>query len=217
MNGYKDNKRDLLRRMSRYPMINQLQYGTANAFGKNLCVAPSRIVPMSQKDIPEPDGTAPYIYYTTPRQEVEFVRCEAKALLFEPSAYFRSPHTFLQSVLYLVEPSFYQVVHLPRMRQDVLMRWLKEKLAQCPEANLFFQRLVSSEQNPLDTDPTCNKYFPLLMDLLEKEDVSIQVIHADREGGFKGITPAKTKKKKNLMLLQLSTGSYAPYGMVRAT
>lgn len=199
--------------MSKYPIIAQLQYGTASAFGKNLCISPSRIVPLSQKEIPEPEtgDEKSYIYYLTPRQEREFVCCKPKALLFEPSAYFRSPHTFLQSVLFLIEPRFYQVAHLPQQRRDVLLRWLKDKLSHLPEGKKFLQQILSSE---VDTDPSNHSYFPILVRLLETESRSIQVVHADSEGKFKGVTKNKEKKKSTILLLQLPTGCYAPYGIL---
>lgn len=205
--------------MSKYPIIAQLQYGTASAFGKNLCISPSRIVPLSQKEIPEPEmgDEKSYLYYLTPRQEREFVCCKPKAFLFEPSVYFRPPHTFLQSVLFLIEPRFYQVAHLPQKRRDVLLRWLKDKLEQVPEGKKFLQQILSSE---VDTDPGNHKYFPILVRLLEAtttattESRSIQVVHADSEGKFKGVTKSREKKKSTVLLLQLPTGWYAPYGIL---
>ena len=194
--------------MSRFPIIAQLQYGTE--FGKNLCPSPSRIVPLSQKEIPEPDVKHPVLYYVTLRQEKEFVSCQRKALLFEPSAYFHPPHTFLQSVLYLIEPRFYQAVHLPQLRKDVMMRWLKEKLALYPEGKKFLQHLLSNE---IDTDPWSNPYFSILVGLLEAAKHKLHVVHADLEGKFKGMTPQKMPEKQSIVLLQMSSGWYAPYGI----
>ena len=91
-----------------------------------------------------------------------------------------------------------------------MMRWLKEKLALYPEGKKFLQHLLSNE---IDTDPWSNPYFSILVGLLEAAKHKLHVVHADLEGKFKGMTPQKMPEKQSIVLLQMSSGWYAPYGI----
>ena len=216
-------------------VLNQLQYGTANNFGKNYCIPPSRIVPISFKEISEIQNHKNILYYVTPQQENKFIMCEKKGTLFEPSSYFSPPHTFLKSFLFLTSKSFYMIMGKPKERQDFIMRFLKDKMSilmnktndkkEKRDIQKFMQKIFYIKNDiEYDTDPFRNKYFKLMCKAIHVDKISFVVVHTDNEGYYKDITPkhldvskinssSNEYSEKYLIMLQLPNSNFSPCGI----
>ena len=101
-----------------FSILKQLQYCTSSDYGDNLNLAPSRIIPTSLvEDINTDTDEKSIIYYVPPRLGNEYVICQSGKKLPDPSAYFRSPNTFLKSFLYLRNVNYYDnTTHMDKFR-----------------------------------------------------------------------------------------------------
>ena len=181
-----------------FDILRQLQYCTGSCYGDNLNMVPSRIIPISLvEDISgnetNNDGKINnIIYYIPPRLGKEYVICNTENKLPEPSAYFRSPNTFLKSLLYLSNVNYYKKL---------------------------IQIIMNNTGGTFDTDPDKNPFFSKFIKvILKKEKYDIIIIRANDAGYYFDTVPSKLPKlnlisgKPNYILLLHSNGLYSPYG-----
>jgi len=245
--------------VSVFELLRHLQYGAGSDFGQNLNLPPSRIIPLSLREMNDDNmedgevmldlGTletgncygsedeAVEIPFVTPRLGEETLICRKGEWVPEPAAYFQPPHTFLQSILYLRSPGFFQSCHLPRKRQAFIHKYLVKALddfaanatgKRKEQAKKLIQKLLSDTSKRLDTDPEQNPNFALLYDILfpkEQKQENVIVIQTNEETSeFSSTTPEKlplplsTELAKDeigttyLLVCQLPSGLFAPYG-----
>ena len=87
-----------------FNILNQLQNCTGSYYGDNLNIVPSRIIPIclpEYKNDTTNSKSYNVIYYIPPNLKTEYIVCNTEKKIPEPSAYFRSPNTFMKSLLYL--------------------------------------------------------------------------------------------------------------------
>lgn len=253
--------------VSVFELLRHLQYGAGSDFGQNLNLPPSRIIPLSLREMNEDnseDGDAMLnlgalnirdteaisevseisqdapcveIPFVTPRLGEETLICRKGEWVPEPAAYFQPPHTFLQSILYLRSPAFFQSCHLPRKRHAYIHKYLVKALGDFAAnatgkrkevAKKLIQKLLSDTGRRLDTDPEQNPNFALLYDILfpkEQKQENVIVIQTNEETSeFSSTTPEKlplplsTELAKDeigttyLLVCKLPSGLFAPYG-----
>ena len=208
-----------------FNILRQLQYCNGSDYGDNLNIAPSRIIPISL--IEDNDNNKNIISYVPPRFGNEYVICDRNKKLPEPSAYFRSPNTFLKSLLYLCNVKYYDNVHLPLKANTILEHYLKDifeemsKNKENTKTKKLTQIILNNSDGIFDTDPHTNPYYSdFLKILLKKEKYNILVIRSDYNGNYYDtvptIIPSLSIKNENsevyYILLQNSNGLFSPYG-----
>jgi len=166
------------------------------------------------------------IYYITPRLGNEYIICKKSKKLPEPSAYFRSPNTFLKSFLYLSNVEYYNNIHLPKKANMMLQQYLRnvfEKYSKSKENikyNKIIQVILNNTDGEFDTDPNKNPHYSNFIKLIMKhEKGNIIVIRSDDNGNFMDTVPSKIPQlditdNENMyyVLMQGSNGLFSPYG-----
>lgn len=203
-----------------FNILKQLQYSTGSDYGDNLNLAPSRIIPTNLvEDISEDIEEKNIIYYVPPRLGNEYVICEACKKLPEPSAYFRSPNTFLKSFLYLSNVSYYDNIHLPSKANSLLEKYLRDifqkystskKSLEVSRNKKLIQIILNNTESNFDTDPDKNPYFSKFIKIILNIN-DIIVIRADDNGNYYD-TISNNVKDGKYVLLQHSNGLFSPYG-----
>lgn len=210
-----------------FNILRKLQYCTGSDYGDNLNMAPSRIIPISL--VEDNDNNKNIISYVPPRLGNEYVICERNKKLPEPSAYFRSPNTFLKSLLYLCNVKYYDNVHLPLKANTILEHYLKDifeemsKNKENTKTKKLTQTILNNSDGIFDTDPDNNPYYSdFLKILLKREKCNILVIRSDDDGNYYDTVPniipslrIKSEKENSelyYILLQNSNGLFSPYG-----
>ena len=195
-----------------FEIIRQLQYSSCSSYGDNLNKVPSRIIPISLEDVKEDN----IIYYIPPRLGKEYIICNNKNKLPEPSAYFRSPNTFLKSLLYLSNINYYDNVSLPLKADSILNGYIRTIFEEESHENVIsnkkiIQVILNNTAGTFDTDPDKNPFFSKFIKvILKKEKCNIMVVRSDDNGNFIDIVN-KTEKPSYILLLH-SNGLYSPYG-----
>jgi len=210
-----------------FDILRQLQYCTGSDYGDNLNLAPSRIIPISLvEDISNEVNDDNVIYYIPPRLGNEYVICESDKKLPEPSAYFRSPNTFMKSLLYLSNMSYYNNAHLPVKANRILDKYLRDVFEKysTKKENITYKKIIqiilNNTSGDFDTDPDKNPHYSKFIKLILKEEkCNILVIRSDDKGNFLDTVPNKIptldiKENKDIyyILLQHSNGLFSPYG-----
>jgi hypothetical protein len=213
-----------------FDILRQLQYCTGSCYGDNLNMVPSRIIPISLvEDISgnetNNDGKINnIIYYIPPRLGKEYVICNTENKLPEPSAYFRSPNTFLKSLLYLSNVNYYDNVCLPLKADTILNAYIRDIFEEQSTENIqsykkLIQIIMNNTGGTFDTDPDKNPFFSKFIKvILKKEKYDIIIIRANDAGYYFDTVPSKLPKlnlisgKPNYILLLHSNGLYSPYG-----
>lgn len=206
-----------------FDILRQLQYCIGSDYGDNLNMPPSRIIPIS---LVEDNDNKNIISYVPPRLGNEYIICERNKKLPEPSAYFRSPNTFLKSLLYLCDVKYYENVHLPLKANIILEHYLKyifEKMSKSKEnskTKKLTQTILNNSDGIFDTDPNNNPYYSDFINILiKKEKCNIIVIRSDDNGNYYDTVPntipsLSIKSDTNIyyIFLQNSNGLFSPYG-----
>ena len=213
-----------------FEILKQLKYSSFCDYGDNLNSAPSRIIPPSIID-EKYDKDVEIIYYIPVRLGKEYIVCDNTKKLPEPSAYFRAPNTFLKSLLYMSNLSFYENVSTSLKADGILnlyMRDVFEKLNNLtfnevenlqPYRKLI-QIILNNTGGTFDTDPDKNPFFSKFINIiLKKEKCNIIVVRSDCDGNYYDTVPSKIPNlniqptgKINYILLLNSNGLYSPYG-----
>ena len=149
------------------------------------------------------------------------------SILPNPCIYFKSPHTFLKSYLYLTNSEFAHSSKYSLKSDIMLKRYIKDKINEESKKKIigikakFYRKLISD--NNFDTDPTKNIYFNKFIDLLlndNKEDFII--VRCGKNGLCNDTIPNKIprnsvlhnkKLKKYYVFLMKYDGLFAPYGI----
>jgi len=208
-----------------FDILRQLQYCAGSCYGDNLNMVPSRIIPISLvEDISENDDNGNIIYYIPPRLGKEYVICNNENKLPHPSAYFRSPNTFLKSLLYLSNVNYYDNVSLPVKANTILNTYIRDIFVEQSNENIhsnkkLVQIIMNNTGGTFDTDPDKNPFFSKFIKvILKKEKCDIIIIRANDSGYYFDTVPNKLPNlnlisgKPNYILLLHSNGLYSPYG-----
>ena len=195
-----------------FELIRQLQYSSCSNYGDNLNKVPSRIIPLCLEDVKEDN----IIYYITPRLGKEYIICNNKNKVPEPSAYFRSPNTFLKSLLYLSNINYYNNVSLPLQSDSILNGYIRtifeeESYENVTSYKKIIQIILNNTNGTFDTDPDKNPFFSKFIKvILKKEKCNIMIVRSDDNGNF--IDIVNKSEKPSYILLLHSSGLYSPYG-----
>ena len=210
-----------------FTILKQLQYCSGSDYGNNMNSPPSRIIPISLIDDIKDVGDNKIIYYVPPRLGNEYIICDSKRKLPEPSAYFKYPNTLLKSLLYISNVDYHNNVQFPLKADGILQKYLFkifEKYSEINKENSTYKKLVQTILNntngDFDTDPDKNPYFTKFINLILKhEKCNLVIIRADNTGNFLDTVPSKipslntiNNNKMYYVLLQNSNGLFSPYG-----
>lgn len=211
--------------------LHYLVSGAAGNFGNNLLYPPSRIVPLTFQDMDDTyEENIKVLRYLTPSQEEAVIYCKPGFILPEPSAYFVEPHSFLESVLYLVLPEFYSISTQPRKKDAFLARFIRDTFdnylkhatqKEIRPAKKLMQHLLHNEWGEYDTDPSKNQDFATFIKVISTVvSDQIIIIHSDQSGHFQSTTPETVPSvdivesdRRFIVLCQLPNSRFAPYGI----
>ena len=212
-----------------FNILNQLQNCTGSYYGDNLNIVPSRIIPIclpEYKNDTTNSKSYNVIYYIPPNLKTEYIVCNTEKKIPEPSAYFRSPNTFMKSLLYLSNFNYYDNVSLPLKADNILNTYIRymfdEKITENIQSNKkLIQIIMNNTGGNFDTDPDKNPFFSKFIKIvLKKENCNIIIIRSDNDGYYLDTIPNKipelnlTNGKISYLLLLNSNGLYSPYGKV---
>ena len=154
----------------------------------------------------------------------ESIICNIKSKLPEPSAYFRSPNTFLKSFLYLSNSSYYENVSYPSNANQILNTYIRNIFEEHSKDNVpsnkkLVQIMMNNTSGIFDTDPDKNSFFSKFIKIILKKEKCEIIIIREKDGFFDTIPnkipdiDIKNKDSKSVYILLLNqNGVYSPYG-----
>ena len=203
-----------------FSILKQLQNNTGSDYGDNLCKVPSRIIP----SINSSENKDKSIEYILPYFGKESIICNIKSKLPEPSAYFRSPNTFLKSFLYLSNSSYYENISYPSNANQILNTYIRNIFEEHSKDNVpsnkkLVQIMMNNTSGIFDTDPDKNSFFSKFIKIILKKEKCEIIIIREKDGFFDTIPnkipdiDVKNKDSKSVYILLLNqNGVYSPYG-----
>ena len=191
-----------------------MSYSKFSNYGDTLLKVPYRII-SPYNNIEKDDKNI--IYYTQLNGNNSNISCDTDILVPDPYCYFRGNHTFLQSLLVLVNNEFMDNIHLPKKSKLIMETYIKNMCSYFTK-NKKYNKCVQQilYNSSLHTDPDKNIYFSQFVRMLfEYNNCECIIICSNNDGQFSRMIPKKVPitDKKCYILLQFYTGKFAPYGI----
>lgn len=201
-------------------MLKTLQKCECADYGDNLKNAPERIIPVSSME--DNEELKKVIYYVPPNLGNQYIVRDKSVKLPEPSAYFRSPNTFMKSLLYLSDSNYCDNVHLSKKADMILQKYLRNAFQNFKPSKKthaykkITQIILNNVNGEFDTDPDKNPHFSKFFKVLvDQGKYDIVVVRADDNGNYMDTVPSRIPKKivrPLYVLLQHRNGLFSPYG-----
>lgn len=199
-----------------FKVTKYLSYSKFSNYGDNLLKLPFRIIsPYNNTQNEENNNTN--IQYKQLNGNIGKISCSTNILVPDPYCYFRGDHTFLQSLLILLDNEFMDNAHLPKKSNHIMEAYIKNMCSHFTDNkkyNKCIQQILFNSS--LYTGPDKNIHFRQFIQMFfEYNRCECIIICSDKDGYFSHTIPENISNisKTCYVILQFYTGKFAPYGI----